>query len=98
MNRRSFLKTLCAVAGIAVVPSLGTALPRIAEPVKWIVEEFDCGYSFGVGASWPNGVHHAVAMMGYGHTSGKEREKSIAYCKQALRQWYLEKHTLKKAA
>ena len=81
MRRRSFLKTLIAAAGVAFVPSIGIA---VHEP-KWMVENVDGGFSFGVGADWGN-RRHAVVMMGH-----KQSPEKIEYCKQALRQWYLEK-------
>ena len=88
MTRRIFLKTIAALAGIAAVPALGHVV-NVPEPV-WVVNNFDLDYSTGVAAKWPDGTRHAVAMYGIGKPSKKE----ISYCKQALRQWYKEKHGL----
>jgi hypothetical protein len=98
MTRRTFLKSLAALAGVSVVPAIGVSLPGVQEPVKWTIDEFDWGYSFGVGAKWENGARHAVACYGVGHTKGKERDVLVEHCKQALRQWYYERHIQRKVA
>lgn len=90
MNRRSFLKTLCAAVGVSAIPSIGIALPAVPEP-EWIVALNDFDMELAVAASWGSGanrIRHAVRMptpeRGF-------REEGVEYCKQALRQWYLER-------
>ena len=95
ITRRSFLKSLAALAGISAVPSLGVLLPANTEPVKWIVEENDYNNILGVSARWANGLRNAV-MVNW--PADEHREFAIESCKQALRQWYVERGTLKKVA
>ena len=102
MDRRRFLKSLAAVAGITVIPSLGIKLPQYAEPIKWIVEEHNYSFTLAVAGQWGTGsamVRHAVQIdMFTAMNFGMDKKKSIAYCKQMLRQWYCERHGLRKAA
>lgn len=98
MNRRSFLKLLVAASGASMVPALGKMLPLVPEPL-WRVEEMDFGFQLGVAGQWNVGgkiIRHAVVMPFPEWRWGKQR--AVEYAKQALRQWYLERHALRKAA
>jgi len=89
LSRRSFLKLVSAAIGVSIIPDIGVSISA-PEP-RWSVEKFDWGGSFGVGAQWGNGkniVRHAIHMA---MPLEPDRERKVDTCKQALRQWYVER-------
>ena len=97
MDRRSFLKSLAAITGVSVVPDITFAFPMHAEPAKWIVEYNVYEDLLQVAAQWGNGsslLRHAVSIP---MRDGVDQGQAIAYCKQAIRQWYVNRQ-LRKAA
>jgi len=92
MTRRSFLKTMAATLAISHVPSVLNHSVFGSEP-EWMIEEFDWGSRIGVAAQWiVNGtaIRNAYAFDCIG-IGDQQKQLMIAYAKQALRQWYLEK-------
>ena len=94
MNRRTFLKAACAVAGTGAVPALSFKFQANNEPVKWLIEEEDYSFSLAIGAEWRQGtstIRHAIAVAM--PNTKYDLAKVIESCKQALRQWYAENKT-----
>lgn len=90
VTRRTFLKLLAAAAGVSVVPAVGVMLPMVPEPIEWVIDKFEFDTQLAVGAKWANGVRRAVILpkvVGQQHSV-----HDVNLGKQALRQWYLERH------
>lgn len=100
LTRRSFLKTMAATLDISHVPSVFSEIKGVPEP-EWIIDEFDWGAQTGVAAQWiVNGEKIRNAYLFQSLDIGdRQKQLMIAYSKQALRQWYLERgHKIKRAA
>ena len=93
MNRRTFLKAVCAAAGTVAVPALSFKFPANNEPFKWLVEEENYGDSLAVGAEWREGTSVIRRAVAVAMPSKYDRAEAIECCKQAIRQWYAENKT-----
>ena len=97
LGRRSFLKALAALAGVAAVPAIGSVVHGSVEPVKWIVQYADYDQLLAVGGQWGEGANMVRMAVSIPFRDAAERglshDEAVEHCKQALRQRYAKRGT-----
>lgn len=99
MNRRAFIQSLAASAGLAAVPSFA-GISAVHEPIEFIVRRMNHDSVTAVAAKWmnPHGVLVRKAVRfddAAAEAAGFSGDEMLSAARDVLRAWYRDVGSLK---